>query len=431
MTDETPVSKWRRSVVGGKTAINVGGKVLTYLAKKPFLPDEKKAVLKTELNRSSASTIFEALTLLKGTALKIAQMLSFELDLMPSEIRQELEKSYNQVPPMNRALARKVVTSAFGTPPESIFGSFDTRAFAAASLGQVHQAVTKNGKNLAVKVQYPGIGNTIKNDIQLVKNMIKPLSEAKIVMPMLDEVELRLMEEIDYQREAENLVFFREHLRLDHVVIPDLSSEFSNDKVISMAMLDGVSLDQWIKTGPDQQSRDHVAGVLNNIFLESLYQLNILHADPNPGNFIIRDDLTVGLIDFGCVKKLDSSLVREYQTLCRVISSGNPQDYFELLRSRVLVKDIPPRIEQKLFGLVSQTARWFIQIYQDETFDFKANPDFMLEGKQRFSSLFKYRKYFQGNPEILFLDRTRYGLFRIFERLRARVRIRNPYEVRL
>ena len=187
-----PENKFQRSIEGGKTAVKVGGKILKYLAEKPFLSSQKRNAARQRTSRESAEILFKGLSLLKGTALKIAQQLSFEIDVFPEEVRNELEKSYHQVPPLNRALVRKVLTHALGKPPERIFSSFESNAFAAASLGQVHRAQTKDGRHLAIKIQYPGIDRTISGDIGLIKNLLRPSADFRLYRSALEEIEARL-----------------------------------------------------------------------------------------------------------------------------------------------------------------------------------------------------------------------------------------------
>jgi predicted unusual protein kinase regulating ubiquinone biosynthesis (AarF/ABC1/UbiB family) len=157
MADFFPVGKWKRTLEGGKTALKLGGRTVQYLSRKPFIGSDRRQSSKEAFDRQSGEILFQGLSALKGTALKIAQMLSLEMDIFPPAVRQELGKSCYQVPPMNRALVRKIVTSNLGRPPEALFCSFEPTAFAAASLGQVHRAVAKNGRTLAVKIQYPGV----------------------------------------------------------------------------------------------------------------------------------------------------------------------------------------------------------------------------------------------------------------------------------
>ncbi|MCP4693356.1 MAG: AarF/ABC1/UbiB kinase family protein [Desulfobacterales bacterium] len=429
MGAEIPTGKLKRSLTGGKTAVKVGGKVLKYLASKPFLSKGHQRRAKTALNEESADIIFKGLCLLRGTALKIAQQLSLEVEIFPEAVRKELEKSYHQAPPINRALVRKIIQNEFGESPEAVFQSFETNAFAAASLGQVHRAASKNGEKLAVKVQYPGIDETIKNDIQLIKGILRPLPEYALMLPAMEEIEARLLEEIDYRREARNIGFFAENLKLEGLRIPTAFDDARGKTVLSMSFMPGPPLDDWLKTNPDQASRDAVAQKLHDIFLESLYGLHRIHADPNPGNFLIDEDLTLSLIDFGCVKRLDEDFVRLYQRLPKVIAQGSRKRYFTLMKElNVVDSSLDPGIEERMYKVMFRFSQWFTRLYQEDVFDFNANENYFAEGKALFNDMYQFRKHVDMNPNFVFLDRTRYGLVRLFARMRARVRFRNEYE---
>lgn len=429
MENDIPKSKWQRGWTGGKTAAQVGGKMLKYLGQKPFLSEAGRLRQKERLERESAEILFRGLSLLKGTALKIAQTLSMELDILPSQIRRELEKSYNQAPPINRALVRKIIRNAFGRPPEEIFRSFDACAFAAASLGQVHRARTMDGQDIAVKVQYPGIRTTIVNDIQLLKNLLRPLDEYEMLLTALKEIEERLLEEIDYGKEAEHAAFFAKHLRFAGIWIPEVYSQLSTDTVLSTRYVPGLALNEWLQTEKNQGKRDAVAQSLHEMFLQSLYELRCIHADPNPGNFIVDEELRIGLIDFGCVKRLERGFVENYRKLAGVAAAGDKENYMQLLKNmQVLKTKIDKTTEEEICRLIYQVGRWFGRLYEKEVFDFRENKDFFEESRKLSKPLYQYRKFVDINPHFIFLDRTRYGLLRIFEQLGARVRFRNPYE---
>jgi len=429
MNDQIPSGKLRRSLIGGKTAARVGGGVIKYMAKKPFLSQQAKLEARKNLDDSSARAIFLCLSMLKGTALKVAQLLSLELELFPDAVCKELEKSYSQVPPMNRVLARKTAINALKQRPEEVFSSFVPTAFAAASLGQVHEATSSDGLRLAVKLQYPGIRRTIEDDMQLIKGMIRPLPDFRLIAPIMKEIETRLKEEIDYRQEAKHMVFFWEKLDIPGVIVPQLWEAGSGSTVLSSTLLPGQPLNQWLETNPSDRERDVVAKRLNDIFVESLYTLNCIHADPNPGNFLVDDDLNVGLVDFGCVKSFSPEFVESYRKLPQTIMRGDRQKYFDTLRDMHFIKEnLPPKVEEEIFEAAYAFGEWLGQLYKVEEFDFEKNPGFIAAGKDISQKLFKYRKHFNSNPEFVFLDRTRYGLFRIFEQLKCRVRIRNPHE---
>jgi len=429
MAAKIPKSKLQRSLAGGKTAARVGGKMLKFLAKRPFMDKERQAQEKDRAFNESAEIVFKGLCLLKGTALKIAQALSMEMDVFPEHVRRELEKSYNQVPPMNRVLIRKAIENAFGRPVEDIFQTFDLSAFAAASLGQVHAATAPAGEKLAVKVQYPGIADTIRSDVTLIKSMLYPLKEYELIRPVIDEIKARLLAEIEYENEAANIAFFRENLRLPGIWIPEVYASLSNRQVLSTALVEGQPLNQWLKKAPAPEAVNRVAQTLSDIFIESLYKLNTIHADPNPGNFIICPDGRLGLVDFGCVKKLDPDFVDLYRQLPRTAVAGQKDRHFELLRQLKVVKPgIDAETREQMYVTMYRAGRWIGRLFEVAAFDFKANPDFFAEGRKISYDLHKLRKHMDLNTNFVFLDRTRYGLLRLFESMGATVRIQNPYE---
>lgn len=429
MSDQIPESKLRRSLTGGKAAAKVGGSMLQYYATKPFRSQKGRKEAKERLDERNAQVIFACLSMLKGTALKVAQLLSMELELFPEAIQRELQKSYNQVPPINRALARKAVQNALGAPPEKVFKHFELTAFAAASLGQVHEAQAPDGRRLAVKLQYPGIQGTIKNDLQLLRGLLRPLSDYETIAPAIDEIEERLLEEIDYTKELSNMVSFSEKLDMPGVSIPEPWQPGCSGTILSATYMEGLPLNHWLKTGPSQEQRDQVAQCLNDIFLRGLYNLHCIHADPNPGNFIIREDASLGLIDFGCMKYFDDDFVRLYRKMPGIIIRGQKEEYFETLRELKFVQPgLTKEIEDDIFKAAYGFGQWLGNIYTVDKFDFAQDANFILLGREQMHAMYRQRAHISVNPQIIFLNRTRYGLLRIFQQIGARVRMRNPYE---
>lgn len=429
MADSIPKSKWERGLCIGKTATKLGGKTLAYLSRKPFQTPGERIEGRKALNRETAALLFQGLGLLRGTALKAAQLLSLEADVLPPELTEELKKSCHQAPPINRALARKIVGNALGKPPEELFRRFDGQAFAAASLGQVHRAVARDGQELAVKLQYPGIRETIESDMQLMRSATWPLPDRRLLAAVLEEIEARLLEEVDYRREQENMAFFRAGLRQEPVLIPKCREELSTDTVLAAEYLSGKPLVEWLETGPGQDQRDRVAQTLQDFFVSGLYRLHGIHADPNPGNFLVFPDLTVGVVDFGCVKHFDPCFVALYSKLPATAVNGGRKEYLSLLAGfQGDASPVSAEIEQRLFEELQATGQWISRLYREKTFDFRENPDFIPAGKHRMCAALKMRTHMDLNPQFIFLHRTRYGLLRLFERMGARVSFRNPHE---
>ena len=284
---------------------------------------------------------------------------------------------------MNRALVRKAIVSNLGRPPEELFASFEPMAFAAASLGQVHRAVAHSGEPLAVKIQYPGIGTTICNDIQMIKALLFPLPEYQLLRPVLKEIEERLLEETDYEQEARHLLFFKAHLKAEKIQVPALFAETSCRNILSQSRQEGIPLDEWLSHAPSQEQRDIVARRLNLIYLQGLYKLNCIHADPNPGNFLIGPDLGISLVDFGCIKCFDRSFVDLYRQLPRMALVGTTREVWDLIQAFGMFGSNPDKAaETTISDLYMKIGKWFAKLYEQEYFDFGANPDFIEEGKQ-------------------------------------------------
>jgi len=429
MNADLPIGKIGRVLTSGHTAAKIGGRMLSYYTKRPFLSADARQQARQAATQKSAETLFQGLSLLRGTALKMAQQLSLETDLLPESACRELAKAYHQVPPINRALVRKVVGKALGKPPEAVFRRFDLTAFAAASLGQVHYAEDQDNQPLAVKIQYPGIAQTIAGDVSLLRQLLWPLIQRDQLIPTLNEVAARLTEEVDYLKEAEQVAYFADRLKLADVRTPTVKPHLSSSTVLCTTMMPGRPLDIWLKDNPCQADRDRIAQTLHNLFLTGLYELNLIHADPNPGNFIIGDDLTVGLVDFGCVKQLKPDFVEGCRQLAAASAHHDKDAYFRLMITLgLLPRDLAKAQMDAVRAVSDDMGDWFGRLYANEIFDFSATPDFIADGKAILRHSHHLRQHFKMNPEFIFMDRTRYGLLRLFETMGARVKFRNPYE---
>nr|WP_319490780.1 AarF/ABC1/UbiB kinase family protein [uncultured Desulfobacter sp.] len=429
MMNSTPTTKLGRALAGGKTAAKTGGALLGYYAKRPFLSSQRRQIERTKAQEKSARSLFSGLTLLKGTALKVAQQLSLETGMLPEAVCRELSRAYHQVPPINKALVIKVVQKELGAAPEELFESFDLEAFAAASLGQVHRATAGDGRRLAVKIQYPGIAHTIENDMALVRQMLRPLVSGHQLMPALAEVTARLKEEVDYLQEAENITCFKKRLNVEGVCLPEVHRDLTTRSVLSLTRLPGVPLDVWLSGSPTQKARQIVARRLNDIFLTALYQCRVIHADPNPGNFIIDDDLNVGLVDFGCVKHLGPEFIEQYRQLVISAAHDDKSNHYQAMMDiGMLPQKQDDETECEIRAVSDEICNWFGALYQSELFDFEARPEFMAQGKAVMQRCQRLHRHINVHPDFIFLERTRYGLFRLFDQMAVKISFRNPYE---
>jgi predicted unusual protein kinase regulating ubiquinone biosynthesis (AarF/ABC1/UbiB family) len=414
-----PTGKLNRGRVVGVVAARASGKKLKQVSKQPFLRKEKRKALKEKTDQEIARIIFDALCVLRGTALKAAQLIAMEIDWIPEAYRRELSKASSQVPPMNRALVRKTIKTELGSP-EKVFESFESLPFAAASLGQVHRARTRDNRALAVKVQYPGIGEGVASDIKLLKGLLAPTRYGRIFAQCFDEITAKVTEELDYRIEARNTMEFHQEFRWDSLRIPTVASDYSTGTVLATDLITGLHLDQWLATRPSQSLRDQYGQLLVDFLNHCIYEKQVIHADPNPGNFLFGDDGRLGIVDFGCVKRLTPEFV---QTISEITTLGQSfdLDHYEKLHNRLGIYYRPTRNRKAFSQFMSRWLAWLQQPYQSPTFDFSANQDYFSQGRRFFKDLYRYIDHYQGS--FAYYGRTVQGLMRLLQKLGARVKM--------
>lgn len=425
MQDTIPEGKWTRAGIVGSTALKVGLREVQHKVKRPFLSAQRQQEAKQEVDDHNARQLFAALTQLRGTALKAAQMLSMEVELLPERYRRELEKSFHQVPPLNRVLVRKVLQEQFGKPPEHLFATFDTTAFAAASLGQVHAATLPDGTSVAVKIQYPGIHVAMDNDMNLLRKLARGLPNSTVALQSLTEIQARLREEVDYALEAENTRWFRDNLHLAGVAVPQVFEAYSGERVLTTARIGGKHLDAWLADNPSQAIRDKAAQHLYDIFAHSARRLHRLHADPNPGNYLFHPDGSVTLIDFGCVKHLSEHFT---QVLPRLLWGFHQNDAEAVFAAYHALGMKHANAGSKMYEEVLRPfGEWASRPLHEECFDFGKHPNYTSEAREIIQRLAQLSGLESLADEFIFFDRTAYGLCKMFERMGAKVRIRQHW----
>ena len=346
-----------RGAVGGVALAKAGIARISHQARKLTTATGEHEAAQQRFEAEVGRILFGALNQLKGTALKLSQMLSAHAEFLPDSIRNALAKGCYQVTPLNRALVHKVFRHEFGQPAETLFAHFDPHAFAAASLGQVHYASLADGSAVAVKVQYPGIAGAINSDLRMVRTVLQRLGMGADFLPrkelldqVMEEIAETLREELDYEHEAAQLTWFREHVSMPGIVIPAAIASHSSRRVLTMTRLDGFHVDQWLATNPDQASRDRYGQILFDWFWYSLFELGRLHADPHPGNILFMPDGRLGLLDFGATRSMSQgfcvSLSRAWNA--RLNLSGAASNA-ELRSAYIGLQLITPALDQQHF----------------------------------------------------------------------------------
>ncbi len=406
-----PKGKIKRSSVIGITTAKAGLKKLEYVSKLPFIDGDKKEELRESNNDEIAKIIFSAIGMLKGAPVKLAQMFSMETERLPETYQKELIKSANQVPPISRGLIRNIIKRELGEWPENIFSSFESTPFAAASIGQVHRAESLKGKKIAVKVQYPGIAESIKSDVQMLRNILRITPFSWIIDGALTEIEEGLAEELDYRLEADNTDFFYNNLCMDNIIIPEVYREYSSERVLATSFIDGEKLDGWLYRSPDRDKRSYYGQLLCDLFISSIKGNFLIHADPNIGNFLFRDDGRLGLIDFGCVKKLSPDF----------IDKGNFNNAEELFRLSG-IKCKKSETDRESYKFFTSWIEYITRPVRSEYFDFAENTDYFNEMKIYIPEIYNYIESYHGG--FMYFGRTMYGLYRLLHRLGARVSLK-------
>lgn len=259
----------------------------------------------------SAEQMTKTLGELKGAAMKLGQMLATDPDLMPAEFVDQLSLLQHSAPAMDFATVKAAVEAAFARPIDELYAEFSQEPIGAASIGQVHRARTRDGMAVAVKVQYPGIADTIRSDMN---NLGSLLVMARAALPKdrvdgyLEEITTVIERESDYLCEADNLERFQLVLKdVPGVRVPIPVHELTRKTVLTMELFHGRRLEDWLASAPDDQKTAQGQRLLR-AYLEMIHEHGALHADPHPGNFMVLDDDTtdevppIGLLDLGCVR---------------------------------------------------------------------------------------------------------------------------------
>jgi len=302
--------------LGGLTS-KVGASYLGQKIKGAFVSDETRATSLVRANVRNAQRIVKTLGELKGSVMKLGQMMSLQADVLPREMTEILTRLQKEAPPVEIAVIRRQIERELGQPPEQAFARFDEQAYAAASIGQVHRAALHDGREVVVKVQYPDVDRVVDSDLKNVRTLFSLAAQVKSVKNMdavFAEVRDRMTEEVDYCNERLNGMLFAELLADDdRVLIPGVVEELSTRRVLTMDFVQGASADELCAPGVPQRRRDQIAATLVDLVLKQVFTLRFLHADPNLANFAFTDDDRVIFYDFGCVKRFPAEFIAAYR----------------------------------------------------------------------------------------------------------------------
>lgn len=317
-------SRAARNVALARLGGSVGGKYATLQARKLFASAQRREQLDADFQLRTAEDVAARLGQMKGALMKLGQMASYVDDGLPESVRATLATLQTNAPPMSSELAAEVIVAELGAPPDQLFAEWDPVPIAAASIGQVHRAVLadRDGtgeRAVAVKVQYPGVAEAIRADLgntELVAMLLRQGFPGLDPSGLVDELNERLVEELDYRREAANQQRFAEFFAGHPTIrVPAIVPELCTDRVITSELVAGAdwaTARQW-----DQHQRDLIGETMYRFVFRSLYRLQAFNGDPHPGNYIFHGDGVITFLDFGLVRYFTGDEIAMFADLVR------------------------------------------------------------------------------------------------------------------
>ncbi len=426
-----PAGRLRRMAALGGLATGIGGRVLAQGALR-LAQGERPRLGDLLLTPANARRVTDQLAQLRGAAMKVGQLLSMDAgEVLPGELAAILARLRAEAEPMPPAQLRRVLDGAWGPGWLSRFRRFDVRPIAAASIGQVHRAQTKDGRDLAIKVQYPGVRASIDSDVDNVAALtrLSGLVPARLeVAPLLAEAKRQLHEEADYRREAAQMRRFGDLLAgWEGFVVPAPFDDLSGSEVLAMDYIDSAPI-EVLEDAP-QAVRDAVAARLIGLVLAELFDFNLMQTDPNFANF--RWQAATGrvvLLDFGAARGFSDGLADRLRAVVRAGIAGEPE---AMLRAMVAMGYLPEGLgEAHRREVLALCDLAFGPLRAGSVYDF-GRRDLVAELRDRGMALGMDRDLWHVPPaEVLFLHRKFGGLYLLLARLRARVdldRVMGPY----
>jgi predicted unusual protein kinase regulating ubiquinone biosynthesis (AarF/ABC1/UbiB family) len=340
-----------RSAALAGTATKMSGTWAVDRAKRVFADAERREQLDAELQLRTAEHVAETLGNLKGALMKLGQMASYLDQGMPEPVREALAQLQQDAPPMAPELAAEVLVSELGSPPEELFAEWDPIPIAAASIGQVHRAMTKDGRAVAVKVQYPGVDTAIKGDLDnagLLFGAMTMMFPGLDPAPLVAELRDRIVEELDYRLEADNQRLFADAYR-DHpfIHVPAVVDELSSARVLTTELAEGVRFAEAL-TWPQEQ-RDLVGETIYRFVFGSLYRIGAFNGDPHPGNYLFRPDGQVTFLDFGLVKRFTPEEITIFeQMIVAMVQHRDPSEFRRIVEGVGLLRPDQPFTDEQV-----------------------------------------------------------------------------------
>lgn len=428
--DKIPTSKISRATKLVTTGAKVGVNYLKYYGDKIT---KTEAEAKARLNENNAEDIYDGLKQLKGSALKVAQMLSMEKSILPQAYVEKFSLAQFSVPPLSAPLVSKTFKKYFGKLPSQIYDSFNLNSVNAASIGQVHLA-EKDGKKLAVKIQYPGVADSIASDLAMVKPIaIKMFNiKGKDSDKYFQEVENKLVEETNYILEVEQSKAIVEACKhIPNLKFPNYYEDLSSERIITMDWMEGEHLSEFTAYNKNQNKADQLGQALWDFYMYQMHVIKKVHADPHPGNFLVSKSADLIALDFGCMKEVPEDFYVPYFELAKPEVINNKILFTQKMYELEILREEDTQEELDFFSaMFHELLSLFTKPFHEDTFDF-SDPEFfnaISEMGQRYSKSTELRKMNgnRGSKHFIYINRTFFGLYNLMFDLKAKnVQINN------
>ena len=418
----------RRTATVGRLAAGETVKRLGTKAANVGRSEQKAQAASARRQLETAKQIVAALGTMKGAAMKLGQVMSFlDVGLVPEEHREEfqreLAKLRDAAPTVSFKQMKRVIEDDLEEKIADVFAEFDEEPIAAASIGQVYRATLKeDGREVAVKVQYPGVAAAVRADMQnlgMIMRLLKRMTPSLDVKGVTAEIRDRIGEELDYELEAQNqrslARIFKGH---PFIVVPEVVSELSREHVLVTDFVRGVGFEQLKEYS--QAERDRIGEIVFRFFLGCLYRHRQFSGDPHPGNFMLLEDGRVAFLDFGLFKRLDREPV-ELELACqRAVVEGDAQTLHTLLsESRFLPE--PERVDpDHLLAFIEDAIWWYTTADEEVQLSPEIATEVMIESSDPRSSHFREMRHQTIQPEHLFGRRMEMLTLAVLSQLRAR-----------
>lgn len=429
-TRQVPVGSLSRMWILGSMQAKIAMGYLAYAVRSGFVNDSVKQKMLNEANLAAALKLFGTMGYLRGAVMKVGQLLGNLPQVLPREFSEVLGSLQFEAPPMHYAMIREVFFNELGREPDELFASFDKKAFAAASLGQVHRARLKSGEEVAVKIQYPNMMRMIIADMRNLRALVPLIRFQKdwaYIMDHLRDLEQMLKLEADYEREAGFMRMAYELFEDDEqIVVPKYYERFSSKRVLTMDYVPGKHLQDFITENPPQELRNHFGELISAALIRLSYVSKIFYTDPHPGNFLIMDDGRLGFIDFGCHRELTEEQWQMTNNGEKVLIYDQDEELLKKVIAFGCLCDDVSELEPDRFELARKCVEWHAEPAQkDEVFDF-GDDDWYQRGVEVNVSMVR-RRHTRYGPVYNWTNRAILGHRTLMYRLKSKFNFRRVY----